>query len=103
VAHAARHDSSQFGAVLDPNSMSGNVWTDTAYCSRAKGLSEIPCLEPYDAAEEAIVCRREQFAVPDELLDQFSTGSDPRAALADGDLLEVRPRRYSPGTPSPPR
>ena len=32
--------------------------------------------------------RRKQPAIPDELLDQFLAGSDPRAALADGGLLD---------------
>src|SRR3954447_3216047 len=32
--------------------------------------------------------RRTQPAIPDELLDQFLAGSDPRAALADGGLLD---------------
>src|SRR5918992_1359388 len=32
--------------------------------------------------------RREQPAIPDELLDQLLGGSDPRAALADGGLLD---------------
>jgi putative transposase len=32
--------------------------------------------------------RRKQPAIPDELLDQLLDGSDPRAALADGGLLE---------------
>jgi len=32
--------------------------------------------------------RRKQPAFPDELLDQFLAGSDPRAALADGGLLD---------------
>ena len=33
--------------------------------------------------------RRKQPAIPDELLDQLLAGSDPRAALADGGLLEL--------------
>jgi putative transposase len=32
--------------------------------------------------------RRKQPAIPDDLLDQFLAGSDPRAALADGGLLD---------------
>jgi putative transposase len=32
--------------------------------------------------------RRKQPAIPDELLDQFLAGSDPRVALADGGLLD---------------
>ena len=32
--------------------------------------------------------RRKPPAVPDELLDQLLNGSDPRAALADGGLLD---------------
>src|ERR671932_900929 len=32
--------------------------------------------------------RRKQPAIPDELLDQLLAGSDPRAALADGGLLD---------------
>ncbi len=32
--------------------------------------------------------RRKQPAIPDELLDQLLSGSDPRAALADGGLLD---------------
>jgi putative transposase len=32
--------------------------------------------------------RRKQPAIPDELLDQLLGGSDPRAALADGGLLD---------------
>ena len=32
--------------------------------------------------------RRKQPSIPDELLDQFLAGSDPRAALADGGLLD---------------
>ena len=32
--------------------------------------------------------RRKQPAIPDELLDQLLNGSDPRAALADGGLLD---------------
>ena len=32
--------------------------------------------------------RRKSPAIPDELLDQLLAGSDPRAALADGGLLD---------------
>ena len=32
--------------------------------------------------------RRKQPAIPDELLDQLLGGTDPRAALADGGLLD---------------
>src|SRR3954468_3341252 len=32
--------------------------------------------------------RRKQPSIPDELLDQLLAGSDPRAALADGGLLD---------------
>ncbi len=32
--------------------------------------------------------RRKQPAIPDELLDQLLGGSDPRAALAEGGLLD---------------
>jgi IS5 family transposase len=35
VTHAARHDSSQLGAVLDPQNTASDVWADTAYRSRA--------------------------------------------------------------------
>ena len=35
VTHAARHDGSQLGAVLDPNNTASGVWADTAYRSRA--------------------------------------------------------------------
>ena len=35
VTHAARHDASQLGAVLDPNNTASGVWADTAYRSRA--------------------------------------------------------------------
>ena len=35
VTHAARHDGSQPGAVLDPNNTASGVWADTAYRSRA--------------------------------------------------------------------
>src|ERR671914_21822 len=34
--------------------------------------------------------RRKQPAIPDELLDQLLGGSDPRAALAEGGLLDGR-------------
>jgi putative transposase len=32
--------------------------------------------------------RRKPPAIPDEVLDQLRAGSDPRAALADGGLLD---------------
>ena len=32
--------------------------------------------------------RRKQPSIPDELLDQLLNGSDPRAALGDGGLLD---------------
>jgi putative transposase len=32
--------------------------------------------------------RRNQLAIPDELSDRFLAGSDPRAGLADGGLLD---------------
>src|SRR3954453_17471028 len=32
--------------------------------------------------------RRKQPSIPDELLDQLLGGADPRAALADGSLLD---------------
>jgi len=32
--------------------------------------------------------RRKQPSIPDELLDQLLSGSDPRAALAEGGLLD---------------
>jgi putative transposase len=32
--------------------------------------------------------RRKQPSIPDEVLDQLLNGSDPRAALADGGLLD---------------
>jgi IS5 family transposase len=35
VTHAARHDGSQLGAVLDPQNTASDVWADTAYRSRA--------------------------------------------------------------------
>jgi IS5 family transposase len=35
VTHAARHDGSQLGAVLDPANTAGGVWADTAYRSQA--------------------------------------------------------------------
>jgi transposase, IS5 family len=35
VTHAARHDGSQLGAVLDPENTASDVWADTAYRSRA--------------------------------------------------------------------
>jgi IS5 family transposase len=35
VTHAARHDGSQLGAVLDPNNTASGVWADTAYRSKA--------------------------------------------------------------------
>jgi IS5 family transposase len=35
VTHAARHDGSQLGAVLDPSNTASGVWADTAYRSRA--------------------------------------------------------------------
>lgn len=35
VTHAARHDGSQLGAVLDPKNTASDVWADTAYRSRA--------------------------------------------------------------------
>jgi IS5 family transposase len=35
VTHAARHDGSQLGAVLDPNNTASAVWADTACRSRA--------------------------------------------------------------------
>jgi IS5 family transposase len=35
VTHAARHDGSQLGAVLDPENTGSGVWADTAYRSKA--------------------------------------------------------------------
>jgi IS5 family transposase len=35
VTHAARHDGTQLGAVLDPENTASDVWADTAYRSRA--------------------------------------------------------------------
>jgi IS5 family transposase len=35
VTHAARHDGSQLGAVLDPGNTGSGVWADTAYRSKA--------------------------------------------------------------------
>ncbi|MBV9251839.1 MAG: transposase, partial [Acetobacteraceae bacterium] len=35
VTHAARHDGSQLGTVLDPQNTASDVWADTAYRSRA--------------------------------------------------------------------
>jgi hypothetical protein len=35
VAHAARHDGSQLGAVLDPQNTGSGVWGDVAYRSKA--------------------------------------------------------------------
>jgi transposase, IS5 family len=35
VTHAARHDGSQLGSVLDPANTASDVWADTAYRSRA--------------------------------------------------------------------
>lgn len=35
VTHAARHDGSQLGAVLDPDNTAADVWADTAYRSKA--------------------------------------------------------------------
>ncbi len=35
VTHAARHDGSQLGAVLDADNTASDVWADTAYRSRA--------------------------------------------------------------------
>ncbi len=35
VTHAARHDGSQLGAVLDPGNTASDVWADTAYRGRA--------------------------------------------------------------------
>jgi len=35
VTHAARHDGSQLGAVLDPDNTASDVWADTAYRSAA--------------------------------------------------------------------
>jgi IS5 family transposase len=35
VTHAARHDGSQLGAVLDPNNTASGVWADMAYRSKA--------------------------------------------------------------------
>jgi len=35
VTHAARHDGSQLGAVLDPQNTASDVWADSAYRSRA--------------------------------------------------------------------
>jgi len=35
VTHAARHDGSQLGAVLDPRNTGSGVWADTAYRSTA--------------------------------------------------------------------
>ncbi len=35
VTHAARHDGSQLGAVLDPDNTASDVWADTAYRSKA--------------------------------------------------------------------
>jgi transposase, IS5 family len=35
VTHAARHDGSQLGAVLDADNTASEVWADTAYRSRA--------------------------------------------------------------------
>jgi IS5 family transposase len=35
VTHAARHDGSQLGAVLDPNNTASSVWADAAYRSKA--------------------------------------------------------------------
>jgi transposase, IS5 family len=35
VTHAARHDGSQLGAVLDPRNTASGVWADTAYRSKA--------------------------------------------------------------------
>jgi IS5 family transposase len=35
VTHAARHDGSQLGAVLDANNTASGVWADTAYRSKA--------------------------------------------------------------------
>ena len=32
--------------------------------------------------------RRKQPAIPDQLLDQLLSGSDPRATLAEGGLLD---------------
>lgn len=34
VTHAARHDGSQLGALLDPQNTASDVWADTAYRSR---------------------------------------------------------------------
>ncbi|WP_206035683.1 transposase [Roseomonas sp. HF4] len=35
VTHAARHDGSQLGVVLDPNNTARGVWADTAYRGKA--------------------------------------------------------------------
>jgi IS5 family transposase len=35
VTHAARHDGSQLGVVLDPSNTASGVWADTAYRSKA--------------------------------------------------------------------
>ena len=35
VTHAARHDGSQLGTVLDPQNTASDVWADTAYRSKA--------------------------------------------------------------------
>jgi IS5 family transposase len=35
VTHAARHDGSQFAALLDPDNAASGVWADTAYRSKA--------------------------------------------------------------------
>jgi transposase, IS5 family len=35
VTHAARHDGSQLGAVLDPDNTASDVWADSAYRSKA--------------------------------------------------------------------
>lgn len=47
VTHAARHDGSQLGAVLNPENTGSFVWADVAYRSRANVvLLERRCLAP---------------------------------------------------------
>ena len=47
VTHAARHDGSQLGAVLDPDNTASDVWADTAYRSAANlALLDRRGLEP---------------------------------------------------------
>jgi IS5 family transposase len=65
VTHAARHDNSQLGAVLDPNNSASGVWADTAYRSKGnvdllhrRGLvPEFQCAKPRGRPMPAHIAR----------------------------------------------